>query len=136
MICLPFEKMADRKVALLLHGEPTWSYLYRNMIPILVKNGIRVIAPDFIGFGKSDKPSDRGSYSYNGHVEWINIFFRKLNFRGFREKIGFAFYGRCGAVDSVKIVSRGSPTISSPPGEPHYENFFFEHFLGLFEAFS
>lgn len=69
------------KVALLLHGEPTWSYLYRNMIPILVKNGIRVIAPDFIGFGKSDKPSDRGSYSYNGHVDWINIFFRKLNLK-------------------------------------------------------
>ena len=69
------------KIALLLHGQPTWSYLYREMIPILVENGIRVIAPDFIGFGKSDKPSNRTSYTYNGHVDWLNQFFSKLKLK-------------------------------------------------------
>ena len=66
------------RIALLLHGQPTWSYLYRKMIPILVDNGIRVIAPDFVGFGKSDKPTKRESFTYNGHVNWINQFFSKL----------------------------------------------------------
>jgi haloalkane dehalogenase len=51
------------------------------MIPILVENGIRVIAPDFIGFGKSDKPSNRTSYTYNGHVDWLNQFFSKLKLK-------------------------------------------------------
>jgi len=55
---------------LLLHGEPSWSYLYRKMIPIFVAAGYRVIAPDLIGFGKSDKPTDRREYSYAKHVGW------------------------------------------------------------------
>ncbi len=56
---------------LLLHGEPTWSYLYRHMIGPLVAAGHRVIAPDLIGFGKSDKPTDRAAYSYAQHVAWV-----------------------------------------------------------------
>lgn len=56
---------------LLLHGEPTWSFLYRHMIPPLVAAGHRVIAPDLIGFGKSDKPTERGAYSYAQHVAWV-----------------------------------------------------------------
>lgn len=56
---------------LLLHGEPTWSFLYRHMIPPLVAAGHRVIAPDLIGFGKSDKPTDRAAYSYAQHVAWV-----------------------------------------------------------------
>ncbi len=58
-------------IILLLHGEPSWSYLYRKMIPILVEAGFRVIAPDLIGFGKSDKPVDRKAYSFEKHVEWL-----------------------------------------------------------------
>jgi len=58
-------------VVLLLHGEPSWSYLYRFMVPPLVAAGHRVIAPDLVGFGRSDKPSHRGEYTYARHVEWM-----------------------------------------------------------------
>ena len=56
---------------LLLHGEPSWSYLYRKMIPILTAAGQRVIAPDLVGFGRSDKPGERGDYTYQRHVDWM-----------------------------------------------------------------
>lgn len=59
---------------LLLHGEPTWAYLYRRMIPTLVAAGYRVVAPDLIGFGRSDKPTDRLTYTYAGHVAWMTEF--------------------------------------------------------------
>lgn len=58
-------------VVLLLHGEPTWSYLYRKMIPPLAAAGFRAIAPDLVGFGRSDKPSAIDDYSYAGHVAWM-----------------------------------------------------------------
>jgi haloalkane dehalogenase len=58
-------------VVLLLHGEPSWSYLYRHMIPVLVEAGLRVIAPDLIGFGRSDKPAELTDYTYARHVEWL-----------------------------------------------------------------
>ncbi|GGD98280.1 haloalkane dehalogenase [Polymorphobacter glacialis] len=57
---------------LLLHGEPSWSYLYRNFVGPLADAGHRVIAPDLIGFGKSDKPADRADYSFERHVEWMS----------------------------------------------------------------
>jgi len=60
----------DGGVVLLLHGEPSWSYLYRAMVPALVVKGHRVIAPDLIGFGQSDKPTPRDEYTYARHVEW------------------------------------------------------------------
>ena len=63
---------------LLLHGEPSWSYLYRNMIPPLAEAGFRVVAPDFIGFGKSDKMTQTRDYSYQRHVDWMTGFFEKL----------------------------------------------------------
>ncbi|HEY6759059.1 MAG TPA: haloalkane dehalogenase [Baekduia sp.] len=56
---------------LLLHGEPSWSYLYRFMIPPLLAAGHRVIAPDLIGFGRSDKPTDREDYTYASHMRWL-----------------------------------------------------------------
>ncbi len=59
---------------LLLHGEPTWGYLYRRMIPPLVDAGCRIIAPDLIGFGRSDKPIDRSAYTYANHVAWLTEF--------------------------------------------------------------
>ena len=58
-------------VVLLLHGEPSWSYLYRTMIPVLVDAGFRVVAPDLIGFGRSDKPAQVEDYTYARHVEWL-----------------------------------------------------------------
>ncbi len=63
---------------LLLHGEPTWSYVYRRMIPALAGAG-RVIAPDLIGFGRSDKPAAANAYSYKSHVRWIREFVSELN---------------------------------------------------------
>jgi haloalkane dehalogenase len=69
----------DNPIVLLLHGEPSWSYLYRKMIPILSKNNFRVIAPDLIGFGKSDKLVDRNDYSYQKHMDWLTTFIQALD---------------------------------------------------------
>ena len=59
------------ETVLLLHGEPSWSFLYRKMIPVLTGAGFRVIAPDLVGFGRSDKPDEPGDYTYARHVEWM-----------------------------------------------------------------
>ncbi len=64
------EGSRDADPVLLIHGEPTWSYLYRKMIPILVEAGHRTVAPDLIGFGRSDKPARREDYTYQRHVDW------------------------------------------------------------------
>src|SRR6185369_12686679 len=58
-------------VVLLLHGEPSWSFLWRKVIPVLLDAGCRVVAPDLIGFGRSDKPTSQEDYSYARHVEWL-----------------------------------------------------------------
>ncbi len=73
------EGPADADPLLLLHGEPSWSYLYRKMIPPLVAADHRVIAPDLIGFGKSDKPTSQSDYSYSGHVDWMRRFVEELD---------------------------------------------------------
>ncbi|MFT5579081.1 MAG: haloalkane dehalogenase [Paraglaciecola psychrophila] len=65
------EGPADAEVVLLMHGQPAWSYLYRKMVPLFVAAGYRVIAPDLIGFGKSDKPTLRENYTYARHVAWV-----------------------------------------------------------------
>ncbi len=61
---------ADGPVALLLHGEPSWGYLYRTTIPVLAAAGMRVVCPDLVGFGRSDKPTEVADHSYAAHVEW------------------------------------------------------------------
>lgn len=71
----------DGKPVVLLHGEPTWSYLYRKMIPGLTRAGHRVIAPDQIGFGRSDKPTEQSDYSVARHVGWIRECIVKLDLR-------------------------------------------------------
>ena len=65
------EGPSEASPILMLHGEPSWSYLYRHMIPICAAAGHRVIAPDLIGFGKSDKPTDINAYSYQSHMDWL-----------------------------------------------------------------
>jgi len=72
----------DAPIVLLMHGEPTWSYLYRKMIPVLVSAGYRVIAPDLVGFGRSDKPARKADYSYNNHVQWMCAWMEALDLRG------------------------------------------------------
>src|SRR5690349_13174478 len=66
---------------LLLHGEPSWSYLYRKMIPVLAGAGLRAVAPDLIGFGRSDKPAARDDYTYQRHMDWITAFVIALDLR-------------------------------------------------------
>jgi len=72
----------DGDVVLLLHGEPSWSYLYRHMIPPLAAAGLRAVAPDLVGFGKSDKPTKKSDYSYAGHVAWMRTFIESLDLTG------------------------------------------------------
>ena len=62
----------DADPVLLMHGEPSWCYLYRKMIPILLAAGHRVVAPDLVGFGRSDKPTELSDYSYARHVAWMS----------------------------------------------------------------
>ena len=59
------------QTVLCMHGEPSWSFLYRKMIPLFVAAGHRVVAPDLIGFGRSDKPSETADYTYERHVDWM-----------------------------------------------------------------
>src|SRR5699024_12352722 len=61
----------DGPVVLLLHGEPSWSYLYRTMLPVLAGAGLRAMAPDLVGFGRSDKPAEVTDHSYARHVEGL-----------------------------------------------------------------
>jgi haloalkane dehalogenase len=69
-------------LVLCLHGEPTWSFLYRHMIPPLTASGLRVVAPDLIGFGRSDKPTDPAAYTYAAHVGWLGGFLDALALTG------------------------------------------------------
>lgn len=69
----------DAAPVLLMHGEPSWSYLYRKMIPLIAGAGHRVIASDLVGFGRSDKPADRIDYTYQRHVDWIQQVIDKLS---------------------------------------------------------
>jgi haloalkane dehalogenase len=77
------EGPAGAAPVLLLHGEPSWCYLYRTMIPVLAAGGHRCIAPDLIGFGRSDKPAEPGDYSYQRHVDWMaELVFDRLGLDG------------------------------------------------------
>ncbi len=71
----------DGETVLLLHGEPSWSFLYRKMIPVLVDAGLRAVAPDLVGFGRSDKPVDRNDYTYQRHVDWMTSFVEQAGLR-------------------------------------------------------
>ena len=71
----------DAPVVLMLHGEPTWSYLYRKLIPVFVRAGLRAIAPDHLGFGKSDKPADSRQYTFERHIGWAQRLVEGLDLR-------------------------------------------------------
>ena len=72
----------DAAPVLLMHGEPSWSYLYRKFVAPLVAAGHRVVAPDLIGFGRSDKPAARDDYSYERHVDWMLAWLEACDLRG------------------------------------------------------
>ena len=90
----------DDPVVLLLHGEPTWSFTYRKIIPVLVENGYRVIAPDLIGFGKSDKYTDYEKYTYSNHTKWLVSFIQELDLK----KI-YLFAHDWGGMIALRIVA-------------------------------
>ncbi len=76
------EGPAGAPIVLCMHGQPTWSYLYRHMIPVLTGAGLRVIAPDLVGFGRSDKPAARENYTYQRQVDWLAAWLVQNDLRG------------------------------------------------------
>ncbi|MSO79663.1 MAG: alpha/beta fold hydrolase [Acidimicrobiia bacterium] len=71
----------DAPPVLLMHGEPSWCFLYRKMIPVLVDAGLRAVAPDLVGFGRSDKPAARADYTYQRHVNWMAAWLEAIDLR-------------------------------------------------------
>lgn len=115
----------DGLVVLLLHGEPSWSYLYRKMIPRIAGAGFRVIAPDLVGFGRSDKPVRRDDYTYGGHVAWMQGFIDALQLEAitlFGQDWGGLIGLRLVAENEARfarVVAANTflPTGDMPPGE-------------------
>ena len=119
------EGPATGPTVLLLHGEPTWSYLFRHTVPELVAAGLRVVVPDLVGFGRSDKPAAVTDYSYQSHVDWLTEFVTGvgiadatvvgqdwgglLGLRLLAELPGFA--------SSYVACNHGFPTGDMPPNE-------------------
>jgi haloalkane dehalogenase len=85
---------------LLIHGEPSWSYLYRKMIPIFVQAGYRVASPDLVGFGRSDKPAERKDYTYQRHVDWMQSWLDQMDLTG------ITFFGQdWGGLIGLRLVT-------------------------------
>jgi haloalkane dehalogenase len=107
---------------LLMHGEPSWSYLYRKMIPPLIKEGFRAIAPDLIGFGRSDKPLRTKDYSHTRHVDVVLQFVRNLNLRDIT-----LFCQNWGGLIGLRVVgedpNRFSRIIAANTGLPSAKGF-------------
>ena len=109
-----------------MHGEPSWAFLYRHMIPVLVDAGVRCIVPDLVGFGRSDKPTEQADYTYARHVEWMRqLLFDRLDLRGitfFGQDWGGLVGLRLVAAEpdryrGVVVVNTGMPTGERPPTE-------------------
>jgi len=124
------EGSGDAGTFLLVHGEPTWSYLYRRMIPPLVEAGYRCIAPDLIGFGRSDKPTERSAYTYAGHVAWLAEFVAGLD----RPEQGLhAFVQDWGGLAGLRVMAEHPDwfdrvviaNTALPVGEPMGDGFAF-----------
>lgn len=120
------EGPSDAPPVLLLHGEPSWSFLYRKMIPVLTAAGHRCIAPDLVGFGRSDKPADQNDYSFQRHVDWMSeVVFDRLDLRDitfFGQDWGSLVGLRLVAADPdryarVVIGNGGLPTGDRPPNK-------------------
>ena len=124
----------DAAPVLLMHGEPSWSYLYRKMIPVLEAAGHRCVAPDLVGFGKSDKPAARADYTFQRHVDWMRaLLFDHLDLRD------ITYFGQdWGALVGLRLVADapdryarvvigngGLPTGDRPPNQAflNWQNF-------------
>jgi len=119
------ENSTSDECALLLHGNPTWGYLYRNMIDPLKENGYRVVVPDLPGFGKSDKFSVRYNYSYEGFVDWMSQFIEKTDLKNITlfcqdwgGLIGLRLAAKYGdRFEKIVAANTGLPTGKAPLSE-------------------
>ncbi len=91
---------ADGDVVLLMHGQPVWSYLYRHMIPLLLEQGFRVIAPDLVGFGRSDKPTQQDDYTYARHVTWMSDWLTQMDLKDIT-----VFFQDWGSLIGLRLVA-------------------------------
>jgi haloalkane dehalogenase len=108
----------DGEPVVLLHGEPTWSYLYRAVIPVLAAAGLRVIAPDLVGFGRSDKPAAVEDHSYARHVEWTRqLLFDVLDLPGVTI-VGHDWGGLIGLRIATEQASRIARVVATNTGLP------------------
>ncbi len=115
----------DAPPVLLLHGEPSWCYLYRKMLPVLTGAGHRCLAPDFMGFGRSDKPLHRDDYTYQRHVDWTLACIEALDLRhltlvcqDWGGLIGLRIAAEHeGRFDRIVAANTFLPTGDNPPGE-------------------
>ena len=115
----------DGEVILMFHGEPSWSYLYRKMIPLFTSAGYRAVAPDLVGFGRSDKPTQREDYTYQRHVDWMRGVIESLDLQGIT-LVGQDWGGLIGLRLAAELEPRFArivaantflPTGDTPPGE-------------------
>lgn len=109
------------EVLLCLHGQPSWCYLYRKMIPALTEAGYRVIAPDLIGFGKSDKPTSRSDYTYANHVFWMKGFIEALGLSGIT-MVGQDWGGLIGLRLVAENTDRFARVVAANTGLPDAQN--------------
>ena len=112
------EGPTDGPIVLCMHGQPVWSYLYRKMIPYLNGSGMRVIAPDLVGYGKSDKPAALEDYSYERQVTWMGDWLRANDFTG------ITFFGQdWGGLIGLRLIvnhpDRFERVVISNTGLPH-----------------
>ena len=119
------ENSTSDECVLLLHGNPTWGYLYRNMIEPLKENGYRVVVPDLPGFGKSDKFSVRYNYSYEGFVDWMSQFIENTDLKNITlfcqdwgGLIGLRLAAKYGdRFEKIVAANTGLPTGKAPLSE-------------------
>ena len=111
------EGAQDAEPVLLLHGEPSWSYLYRKMIPVLTAAGYRVIAPDLVGFGRSDKPAGREDYTYQRHMDWITGLIESLDLQS-TNLVGQDWGGLIGLRLAAENESRFARIVAANTGLP------------------
>lgn len=110
-------------VALMLHGEPSWCYVYRKIIGPVVAAGYRAIAPDYIGFGRSDKPTDRRFFTYQRHVDWVVEFINRLDLQrivlvlqDWGGPIGLRVLKECHPrIEAVLVANTVLPNCEPPP---------------------
>jgi len=111
------EGAREAPVVLLMHGQPAWCYLYRHMIPLLIEAGFRVIAPDLVGFGRSDKPAQPSDYTYARHVAWMSDWLTKLDLSNIT-----VFFQDWGSLIGLRLVAaypeRFSHVVLSNGGMP------------------